>query len=269
MENEDLKGVYCIENRVTGEKYIGSAAVSFFVRLRNHRNCLNAGTHKNMNLQAAWDRYGEANFIFSILEVVSNDELILFCEQRWIDKFDFNSLYNINPLATGGLQFTEDVIRRRAITLKKTYQVRASRYNLWKSGELSDKDLSAVEIKQFKMWLEPPWNKGVKYESTDHLKVPKRVRGDRTNCKITMRSKLLCVEIYTVDGDLLMVFDSAKDIEEWSVTENNTLPIGGRFSKSRGQKAVKFLASGSINKACKTGKPYKNLIFKFKKKSPE
>ena len=33
-------------------------------------------------------------------------------------------------------------------------------------------------------------------------------------------------------------------------------------------KDVKLLQSGNINKACRTGKPYKNLIFKFKTKAP-
>ena len=36
-----------------------------------------------------------------------------------------------------------------------------------------------------------------------------------------------------------------------------------RFNKPRMGKDVKYLSSYGINKSCRTGKPYKNLIFKF------
>lgn len=268
MKNEDLKGIYCIENMTTSKKYIGSTSVCFKVRLSNHRNCLNAHIHKNKYLQNAWVKYGESDFVFSILEIVDDESCILDREQWWINQFDTEELYNINRFATGGLQITEEIIQRRTSTLRKTYADRIEKYNLWKCGELSDSELSEVELKQFRLWISPPWNKGIKYNTTDHLKVPKQVKGDRSKCRETIRNKLPAIEIYTIDGEFIMDFNSAKDIEDWSVTESNNLPIGGRFSKMRGSKSVTYLCSGNINKSCRTGKPYKNLIFKFKSKAP-
>lgn len=46
MENEDLKGVYCILNKVNNKRYIGSTVVSFKDRMSHHRNRLKANDHK-------------------------------------------------------------------------------------------------------------------------------------------------------------------------------------------------------------------------------
>lgn len=267
IENEDLKGVYCLFNKVNGKQYIGSTVVSFKDRITHHRNRLRVNGHKNTYLQRSWNKYGEDSFEFRILEIVNDSNLVLEREQFWIDSFDFDSLYNINSLATGGSQFSRESIDKRANTMKVKYKTVLERYEKWKACEIKDSDLTSGELGIFKVWSNP-WNKGLKYESTDHLKVPKSMKGDRTNDKETKRNKLPEVEVYSIDGELLKTFRSSKDLEEWSTTEFNDLPIGGRFSKPRMGKDVKLLQSGNINKACRTGKPYKNLIFKFKTKAP-
>lgn len=267
MENENLKGVYCILNKVNGKRYVGSTSVSFKDRLNHHRNRLRANGHKNAHIQRSWNKYGEDSFDFIILEVVDDFDLILDREQFWINSFEFDSLYNINRLATGGDQFSRESIDKRAATMKLRYKTVIENYGRWKVGEIQDSDLTSGEIGLFKVWSNP-WNKGLKYESTDHFKVSKSVKGDRSKDIETKRNKLPEVEVYSIDGELLKTFRSSKDLEEWSMTEHNNLPIGGRFSKPRMGKDLKLLQSGNIIKACRTGKPYKNLIFKFKTKAP-
>ncbi|MBI3762978.1 MAG: GIY-YIG nuclease family protein [Chloroflexi bacterium] len=72
--------ILCIAN---GKIYIGSA-VDLRQRWDQHRRSLRRGDHRNAHLQSAWDKYGEENFEFSILEFVDESEL-LSAEQLWID----------------------------------------------------------------------------------------------------------------------------------------------------------------------------------------
>lgn len=93
-------GVYQILCEPTGKIYIGSA-VNLRERWRNHVSGLRRGVHRNAHLQNAWEKYGEANFEFSILEFVKRDDL-LRAEQGWIDETgcaDPNIGFNLYPVA--------------------------------------------------------------------------------------------------------------------------------------------------------------------------
>lgn len=65
--SEVIGGVYAITNTVTGDRYIGG---SWYVSSRwaAHRAALRRGRHVNAKLQAAWIFYGEAAFVFELLE---------------------------------------------------------------------------------------------------------------------------------------------------------------------------------------------------------
>lgn len=263
MENKDKKGIYCIINKFNYKRYIGSTSDSFKKRWWLHKWQLNNNKHKNIHLQNAWNKYGSENFEFIIIEILSGS--FLEKEQKWIDLYDFNMLYNINPTATGGMQFTDDIIKKRTLSNKKRYKVLTDKYKLWKENKIFNNELSEYELNQFEYWFNfTPWNKGKKYKSTEHLKVPKKKKGDRTKDKLTKRKKLLEIEVYDINMNFLKLFNSAKDLEEWSLTSENNLPIKSRFNSARMGKPINFLQSVNINKSCKTGKPYKNLYFKFK-----
>jgi group I intron endonuclease len=76
-------GIYQILCVPTGKIYIGSA-IDLRARWEQHRHGLRRGAHHNFRLQQAWDKYGEPNFEFSVLEFVEAPELLV-AEQRWID----------------------------------------------------------------------------------------------------------------------------------------------------------------------------------------
>ncbi len=99
-------GVYQILCIPTGKIYIGST-----VNLRNrweiHRRSLRCNKHRNIFLQRAWNKYGEAHFEFSILEFAEK-AVLLQAEQAWIDRTrcaDRNIGFNISRVAgsTGDL----------------------------------------------------------------------------------------------------------------------------------------------------------------------
>jgi len=76
-------GVYQIRCIQTGKIYVGSA-VNLRKRSEQHYSALRKGKHRNHYLQHAWDKYGEKQFVFEILEFVDVSHL-LEVEQVWID----------------------------------------------------------------------------------------------------------------------------------------------------------------------------------------
>ena len=79
-----MTGIYQIRNTRNSKVYVGSA-VDMIKRGRTHRLRLSANRHPNRHLQAAWNKYGERAFRFSVLEECDADAL-LRAEQQWIDQ---------------------------------------------------------------------------------------------------------------------------------------------------------------------------------------
>lgn len=80
-------GIYCIENINTHKKYIGQSK-NIYKRWADHKCALNNNTHDNDYLQNAWNKYGESNFVFSVVEECS------------IEKLDEREIYYIQKFAT-------------------------------------------------------------------------------------------------------------------------------------------------------------------------
>lgn len=123
MWNFKVMGViYQILNILDGKIYIGSA-VDFNKRYYHHLYKLNNNSHKNKHLQAAWNLYGEENFIFMILENVDNNKNLIKEEQAWIDVSDCcnnKKGYNINLKANSplGRRVSEETKRKISLANK-------------------------------------------------------------------------------------------------------------------------------------------------------
>lgn len=95
-------GIYCIENRLNGKKYIGQA-YNVERRLYEHEYHLKRGTDKSTALQNAINKYGFDNFEFYILEACEpgqmNDREIYY-----ISKYNTNDRHHGYNVSAGGGQ---------------------------------------------------------------------------------------------------------------------------------------------------------------------
>ena len=92
---------YQIENLINHKIYIGITELPVEKRFKQHQKMLNNRTHPNYFLQPDWDKYGENNFKFSLIESkdFNNLEDGYFHEYELIQN-NSQELYNIQP---GGL----------------------------------------------------------------------------------------------------------------------------------------------------------------------
>ncbi len=67
-------GIYKIENKINGKIYIGQSN-NIKTRWIQHLSALNNGIHNNRHLQCAWNKYGESNFEFSVIEECNSEDL--------------------------------------------------------------------------------------------------------------------------------------------------------------------------------------------------
>lgn len=107
-----MSGIYRITNNINGKVYIGQT-YNFKRRFRVHKKKLNNGEHYNEHLQRAWDKYGEENFSFDIIEECEIDKLNER-EIYWIAFYDSfhnkDNGYNQNEGGCGsrGYKFSEE-----------------------------------------------------------------------------------------------------------------------------------------------------------------
>ena len=96
-------GIYTIKNLKNNKLYIGSS-VEIEKRIRTHFVNLIKNNHSNLKLQNSYNKYGKENFIFEILETfdeIERDDLFTI-EQKYIDSYDFDTLYNLTNIANCG-----------------------------------------------------------------------------------------------------------------------------------------------------------------------
>lgn len=95
--------IYRISCTANNKFYIGST-VNKAQRWARHRKQLRDGTHPNKHMAAAWAKYGEAAFVFEVLEDVAEPAALFAAEQKYLDEhagkdYCFNwSLYAGAPM---------------------------------------------------------------------------------------------------------------------------------------------------------------------------
>lgn len=133
-----MANIYSITCKSTGRSYIGSS-ITVYKRWKRHIIDLNNGQHHSQFLQRAWDKYGQDDFEFAIIDECNSDDM-LEREQFWIDTV--RPSFNMYPVAGSplGIKRTDEARKNMsnahlgkthssehkinlANSLKKTYTV--------------------------------------------------------------------------------------------------------------------------------------------------
>lgn len=144
----NTSGIYKFTNIINRKIYIGSAK-NLRKRFVHHISDLKNNSHHSRHFQNAWNKYGEDNFIYEIIELVEID-LLLTREQYYLDTLLFAQEYinktskkfielgyNINPTAKnrlGSIQ-PEESIRKSVLNNDKVLPVIYYDFNGFKKGE--------------------------------------------------------------------------------------------------------------------------------------
>lgn len=99
MPKQPNHGAYEFLNTLTGKRYIG-ATFDLNDRSNKHWSLLYRRKHYNAALQMDFDKYGREHFTFNILEYTNKIHLLCDLEQKYIDKYGLENLYNVRNAIT-------------------------------------------------------------------------------------------------------------------------------------------------------------------------
>lgn len=136
-------GIYKIINKINNKCYIGSTK-NFKKRFQRHLQMLRKNCHHSIKLQRSYNKYGEDNFIFEIVEECPYiKDIIIDKENYYIKKFNSKENgYNIADASFGDTlssnPFHDEIIKKRSETIKNnlsklTKEERSQKYG--KFGE--------------------------------------------------------------------------------------------------------------------------------------
>ena len=111
--------IYCLSNY---KIYIGSS-MNVSKRWQYHIQDLKKGSHRNNYLQHAWNKYGEENFVFSIIETIEDKNELVNREQYWMDYYQSHNLdigFNLCPTAESqlGHKWTNEQKKKQSERMK-------------------------------------------------------------------------------------------------------------------------------------------------------
>ena len=183
--DKQKKGIYFIINTVNHKIYVGSTTNTFRRRFQDHKRKLKKGIHQNEHLQNAWNKYGEKSFVFSIVEILEDNQEIRRREKYYIDKLSVcNPKFGYNVNSETEFHKVEDSTKEKLSKIAK---------EMWKNGKFNSEYNKG----------RPSWNKGLKCE----------------NISTTRRQMFGSVEIYK-NNHLIVTFNIAQQNIHRAIREN-------------------------------------------------
>jgi group I intron endonuclease len=212
---------------------------------------LKSGNHKGYwYLQSSVTKNGIENFEFEVIEIC-NKQNLLDREKHWIENYkscnrDFG--YNLNPNPNLSPIKVNEVKQKMINSLKEGYKSGRIKTNktVYKKGQL-------------------PWNTGRRYDSTDHLKVPKKRKGSRELFIQTMKNRQLPIDVLDSNNNLIKSFRYIQDVVKDSKNSESEISKKMILHNPSGRNGYlpTQLFNVNINKSIKMNKSYKGLFFKY------
>lgn len=176
-------GIYCIINTKNQKKYIGSSK-NLYRRLSTHRAYLRKGIHQNPKLQNSWNKYGEAQFQYYILEFC-DIEALLEREQFYIDTINpyFNIIREVQEV-----KISEESKLKMSISRKKGFE--RGTVKLYQMKPIYQYDLEGNYIQEFKSIKEAALQSGVTRSSINRFLEGKYKKGGNFLWSLEKREQL-------------------------------------------------------------------------------
>ena len=181
-------GIYTITNLINSKLYVGYS-ITVPARRRCHIHDLKNNIHDNEKLQRAWNKYGEDNFLFEILEECE-EQYLANQEHYWcnlLNVHDDRYGYNIQPTGPSSiLRHSKESKEKMSIAIKATFKrigYTCPYKNKKRSPEVGEKVSSSKKGKCAGV------NKGI--------------------IRTTLRKAVIG---YNIDGSLYKQFDCLKDV---------------------------------------------------------
>ena len=193
---ETITGIYCIEDITNNKRDIGQS-VDIVDRWRRHISELNLGSHCNDYLQKSWNKYGQSNFEFTILEEC-NDTQLNDRERFYIEKYntlDRDYGYNLKEGGQDYNHFTDEIKMKMKEAIKASYDD-PERRKIQKENAL-------------KQWANPETKKKIMGENNGmygrhHSEESKRKMSEKKKGTISWRrdrTPVICIELNKVFQD--------------------------------------------------------------------
>lgn len=119
-------GIYKIINKIDGKYYVGSShdILGKTGRFNRHTKDLMNKKHHSIFLQRAWDKYGQENFEFIVIENIENKTDLLSKEQYYLNlaEKEKDMCYNMRFNVSGG-NLRKESIEKMSSSLKMKHKL--------------------------------------------------------------------------------------------------------------------------------------------------
>ncbi len=217
-----IAAIYKIINKANGKFYVGSTH-SFTKRKREHLKMLKGNRHHSDYLQKSWNKHGEKNFVFEIIETVTDVNHLIRREQHYIDTL--KPEYNMCPTAGSKLGFVQppEVIEK----------IRQNATKFWLGKNLPEETKKKIGDA----------NRGNQHtqEAIDKITINNsrywkgKTRSAESKSKMA-KAKVKPISQYTLDGQFIRSWDSGKHVQvETGMSQGNINKVClGKYKQAYG-----------------------------------